>query len=118
MGLRVAEDISEVRHHLAILARRKKARRIDLGGNRPCKWWPTKVMDPRTGQPFTLEGAWEYAAEKLEEGLELDRVELENPPGKFAYAMTITTSLGTIYIKLELGSGVIWGRSFHESTPL
>ena len=42
---------------------------------------------------------------------------LDRPPGKTGYVLKIDLNPGRpqLYVKLELGSGVVIGRSFHES---
>ena len=108
------DALESVRRQLIILAKRKSAWITKFTEKRPTKWRPKTVLDPKTGDYFTDLGAKEYIIEKLEEGYPLDEVELEDPPGRKGYAMTIKSGNGQIYIKLELGSGVIWGRSFHD----
>ena len=74
-------------------------------------------MNPLTQQPFTKIGAWELVADKLEEGEDLSAITLDHPPGKVAYVMKFRLGRDQplIYVKLELGSGYVYGRSFHYS---
>ncbi len=83
----------------------------------PCDWRPQQVRDPRSGQCFTANGAWEFITECLEAGQELEEVMLQNPEGKTAYVMKVDVGAGRplLYIKLQLGSGAVIGRSFHYS---
>ena len=46
---------------------------------------------------------------------EIKEVVLRQPPGKRAYEMIVKLGGRELYIKLELGSGKIFGRSFHWS---
>ena len=66
---------------------------------------------------FTSGGAWEFIATKLEEGHSVEVVELQKPPGKKGYVMKIDLDPGDqpLYVKLQLGSGKVIGRSFHYS---
>jgi hypothetical protein len=83
----------------------------------PCDWRPNQVIDPRSGQPFTDPGAWEFIVEKLSDNEPLETISLLKPPGKVGYVMKIRDfdRNSTIYIKLQLGAGVVIGRSFHYS---
>lgn len=75
------------------------------------------MLDPENDQPFTDEGAWEYITTILEQSHEIEQVVLENPKGKIGYVLKIRDNKNgkTIYIKLQIGSGVVYGRSFHYS---
>lgn len=68
---------------------------------------------------FTDTTAWEFIASRLESGHPVETVTLRQPPGATAYVMKIHVEVGQpeIYIKLQLGSGQIIGRSFHYSRP-
>jgi len=81
----------------------------------PTEWQPTQVNNPSTGQPFTEAGAWSFIEEKLEDGQHLEEVELAKPPGRKGYVMEIRLEEGKpkLYVKLQLGSGKVIGRSFH-----
>jgi hypothetical protein len=49
-------------------------------------------------------------------GAEIETIELDHPPGRTGYVIKTAGSGGVqIYIKLELGSGKVIGRSFHPS---
>jgi hypothetical protein len=76
------------------------------------------MTDPRTGEIFTEDGAWEYVAEQIIAGVKIEIVELDHPPGKKGYAMLIPSHDHTmpIYVKLQLGGDCVIGRSFHYST--
>jgi hypothetical protein len=76
-------------------------------------------VDPRgSGEAFTDAGAWEFVVMLLESGHPTEVVELKQPPGRKGYVMKVDGAAGQpkIYIKLQLGSGRVLGRSFHEST--
>ena len=85
---------------------------------RPTDWRPTQVLDPAgEGQCFTDDGAWQYICNRLEADHELKEVSLRKPAGKSAYVMQIRLddTQPPLYVKLELGSGQVLGRSFHYS---
>ena len=109
----MSSELAAIPHHMAVLARQR--RKCVLGW--PRDWRPTEVVNPATGEPFTAWGAWEFIAELLERGHPLEEVILENPPGKRAYVMRVDLQpdLLQLYIKVQLGSGAIIGRSFHLS---
>lgn len=107
----MAADLDSIRHQLAVLARRKKARVID----KPNKWRPHEVICQETGAPFTDAGAWEYIADLLDRGHPLEEAAQEQPPGVTAYVMLVALAEETLYIKVRLGAGFILGRSFHYS---
>jgi hypothetical protein len=83
----------------------------------PRDWRPQQVRHPETREPFTLEGAWDFIADCLESGCAVEEITLENPPGKTGYVMLIDigSDRPLLYVKLELGSGTVIGRSFHYS---
>ena len=82
---------------------------------RPTEWRPNTVTNPQAGQPFTDTGAWEFVADILDAGHPITPVVLENPPGKVAYELVVSMGDSELYVKLELGSGRVIGRSFHYS---
>ena len=105
------QDLASIRHQLALLAQRKRARKLDW----PRDWRPHEVLNPLDGQPFTDAGAWEYIAELLEQGQELEESLQDQPAGVTAYVMQVALPDRTLYIKVRLGAGFILGRSFHYS---
>jgi hypothetical protein len=105
-----------VRHELTKLASRRATRALGW----PRDWQPTSVRDPRSsdGRLFTHEGAWEFIEECLAAGHPIDEIVLEIPPGKPGYVLCIGDLQGgaqVIYVKLEMGTGTVLGRSFHYS---
>lgn len=83
---------------------------------RPTHWAPTEVRSPSSGEAFTPDGAWAFIAELLEGGCEIEEITLEQPPGRKGYVVLTKGCEGEeIYIKLQLGSGQVIGRSFHIS---
>jgi len=112
------EDVPQpIRREAALLARRKKARSTPFTPEAPCEWRPQTVTNPADGNPFTPDGAWEFVAQQLEdENQTVHWVELRKPPGKKALVMIVAQSGGNVYIKVQLGSGTITGRSFHYSS--
>ncbi len=114
-----ASDPNDVRRLLTQLCRSRGARRHTPSDARPCDWRPTQVADPRSheGLPFSPAGAWEFVADQLESGCEIKEIVLDKPPGKRAYVVLADGARGhpRIYVKLELGAGVVYARSFHSS---
>ncbi len=106
-----------VRYELAVLARRKRARDVEWTPGRPCDWRPNQVKNPSTGEVFTEEGAWQFIGALLEGGHPICEIVLKKPAGKTAYIMKVNCGddAPELYIKLQLGSGKIIGRSFHYS---
>jgi hypothetical protein len=76
------------------------------------------MTDPRTGEAFTEDGAWDYVARSIADGIEIEVIDLDNPPGKKAYVMNLPShdSQIPIYVKLQFGGDCVIGRSFHYST--
>jgi hypothetical protein len=106
-----------IRRELARLAGSKRTRRVEWSPEAPIVWRPHTVLDPRSGTYFTEDGAWEFIVELIEIGLSINRIELAHPPGKTAYVLIVsnTPRIPDIYIKLQLRSGCVYGRSFHAS---
>lgn len=107
------------RHQLAVLAKRGHARETQFSASRPTDWRPGQVRNPDgiLDTHFTNVGAWELIATKLEGGHPVKVVRLNKPSGGTGYVMKIDIEPGQpqLYIKLQLGSGKIIGRSFHYS---
>jgi hypothetical protein len=108
----------ETRNRLATWACSRRTRTREFRSDRPCDWRATGMTDPRSGEIFTEDGAWEYAAEMIRSGVDIEIVELDHPPGKKGYVMLIPSHDPTtaIYVKLQLGGDCVIGRSFHYST--
>jgi hypothetical protein len=104
-----------VRRDLALLSARKSARVYAWTRDRPTDWRPTTVRDPASGELFTQEGAWMYIVELLENNHVIETIVLAKPPDKTGYVLHVDVggSASRIYIKLELGCGKVYGRSFH-----
>jgi len=82
----------------------------------PSRWSPTSITDPKTGCPFTEEGAWEYVVESLESGGSLEEVILKKPEGRKAYVLFLESKHNEkIYVKLQICGDYVRGRSFHYS---
>ncbi len=113
---------AETRRQLATLARRPGARKTKFSPRAPTKWQPQQVRNPEDHEGgfspyFTQEGAWEFIADKLEAGHAVEVVELRKPPGAKDYVMNFRLGPDDplLYVKLQLGSGTVIGRSFHYS---
>ncbi len=103
----------DVRKQLVTLCRRSRA--CVLGW--PRDWRPQQVKHPTSGEWFTERGAWHFIAELLDAGHPAETIVLTDPPSKTAYVLHVSVGPGTpnIYIKVQLGSGEVIGRSFHYS---
>jgi hypothetical protein len=88
---------------------------VDWTDGLPSEWRPDNVTDPRSGEPFTAFGAWEYIAELLESGHPFREVELKVPPGAHGYVLEVDVGVHhrPLYIKLQLLRDQVAGRSFH-----
>lgn len=114
----MTEEISQcIRKNLAERARRKGTRTYQWTKDRPTDWRPYTVRNPSSGDYFTNEGAWDFIADLLERGHPVETIILKKPPGKTGYVMCVELEAGQspLYIKLELGLSVVYGRSFHYS---
>lgn len=78
-----------------------------------------QVLNPKSpiGACFTDVGAWELIGQLIATGHPVETVTLRHPPGKRAFVLHVRLrpDLPEIYVKLELGSGRVIGRSFHYS---
>ena len=110
---------AETRRQLVLLARRSHARKTDFSPQLPTEWRPEEVRRPEGGfSPYFTDGAaWEFIADRLEAGHEVEVVSLRKPPNAKGYVMKIELAPGTpmLYVKLQLRSGQVVGRSFHYS---
>lgn len=110
---------AETRRQLIVLARRKRGRVVEFTPERPTEWRPGEVANPEGAfeRYFTTQTAWEFIASKLEDGHEVEVVPLRRPPGAKGYVMHMEAEAGLppIYVKMELGAGKVFGRSFHYS---
>ena len=110
---------AETRRQLAHLARSSRTRTTAFSPQQPTDWRPHEVRDAAAGlSPIYTDGrAWELIATRLDEGQEVEVVNLRKPPGAKGYVMKI--ALGhdepTLYVKLQLRGRQIVGRSFHYS---
>ncbi len=79
------------------------------------------LRDPRDseGRYFTEDGAWEFVADALNAGHEVEEIVLRNPANKKGYVLILpgVEPVSEIYVKLQLGSSDVLGRSFHVSKP-
>ena len=109
------------RRQLVILARRVNTRTSEFSRDRPTDWRPNEVRNPDgvLDTHFTPSTAWELIATRLENGEEVEVIELNQPRGAKGYVMLIDlgSDVPDLYVKLQLGAGKIFGRSFHYSEP-
>jgi hypothetical protein len=121
----VGVDLDEVRHQLVVLCRRPRSRRSEFQPNLPCDWRPHTVLDPDgydASSVFSDAGAWDLIASRVEAGEPLEIVLLDKPPGARGYVMKfrLHPEHQLLYVKVQLGAGIVLGRSFHyskHSTP-
>ena len=108
-----------IRHELVVLARRSNSRSARFRRDRPTDWRPHEVRNPSGGLAthFTDPSAWELIASRLEQGEPVEVIELHTPKGAKGYVMKIHLGrdVPLLYVKLQIGSGRIFGRSFHYS---
>jgi len=107
-------DISKsVRRQIAVFASSSRTRTIGW----PAEWKPGEVRRPDGESAFTDPGAWEFIAALIETDHPVEEVELTNPAGKKGYVMLVDmgTEVPLLYIKVQMGSGRVIGRSFHYS---
>jgi hypothetical protein len=109
----VKPEPDPIRRQLAALAASSRTRILGF----PRDWRPGQVVNPEDGQVFTPAGAWSFIAQRLEQWEPYEEIELDNPKGKKAYVMLIDMGRDKpkLYVKVQLGSGKIIGRSFHYS---
>ena len=115
----IADEIStQIRAELARLCNNSKQRSSEFSRERPTRWSPGTVVDPRCefGNFFTPLAAWNYIEERLLGDEPVEVILLDRPPGKKGYVMKIPQPDGQIlYIKLQLCAIGVHGRSFHYS---
>ena len=80
-----------IRHELAVLARRPRARVTDFSRSRPTDWRPGQVRNPGGSLDvyFTDASAWDLIASKLEAGHAMEVVQLRQPAGRTGYVLKI-----------------------------
>lgn len=104
---------------LALRCKSRRSRTSAFTQGAPTEWQPTSLRDPRDpdGGYFTPDGAWQFVAEALEAGHPIELITLTQPPGKKGFVLIVpgVAPVREIYIKLQLGSDLVIGRSFHES---
>lgn len=109
---------ADIRHHLVVLIRRGR-HHARFSRTRATEWEPTRVRNPRGSIDgfFTDETAWTFIADRLDQGEAVQPKVLDQPPGSKAYIMKIDigSDVPMLYVKIQLGPGMVWGRSFHYS---
>jgi hypothetical protein len=94
----------------------RKTRLSTFSLHAPTKWHPTSLLHPETGEPFTEDNCWSFVAAAIESGAPVEVMELKRPAGKRGFVMKLAGhETTTIYVKLQLLSDKVLGRSFHES---
>lgn len=106
----------DIRKRLALLCRSGRKRTSIFTKKRPNRWSPTSICRPGSIDPFTEAGAWEFVADCLDSGVDIEVITLDKPPDKTGYVMLVPCDHGEeIYIKLEIVGDMVVGRSFHVS---
>jgi hypothetical protein len=107
---------ASIRSRLIALAQSRRTRRVEFTTGAPSRWQPRQFTDPRFGQAFTDEGAWDYIVEMLRQEAVIEEIVLEKPPGKIGYVLKLPGANNRrIYVKLQVCGDHVRGRSFHES---
>ncbi|MCY4554908.1 MAG: hypothetical protein OXF79_00665 [Chloroflexi bacterium] len=111
----------DTRRLLVRLARTPRARRLGKPPKRPSRWNPFTVPNPETafGIHFTHASAWQFIADRLEQGEHVETIEMGRPVGATGYVMKLQLKEGShrLYVKLELTGSKVIGRSFHLAHP-
>jgi hypothetical protein len=112
-------DLASMCNQLRRLCLRRATRQTTFTKDRPSDWRPQSVVDPRPdagGAVFTDAGAWDYIVELLDAGQPVSTITLDQPRGRTGFVMKVDCPDGRqLYIKLQLGTGMVIGRSFHYS---
>lgn len=104
------------RAQLSKRASSRKTRTSTFSLRAPTKWHPTSLLHPETGEPFTEDNCWSFVAAAIDAGAPVQVIELKRPSGKRGFVMKLAGHETTlIYVKLQLLSDKVMGRSFHES---
>jgi hypothetical protein len=110
----MADELA-IRKRLIAFAQSKRTRRVEFTPQSPSRWQPRQFTDPRSGQAFTDEGAWEYVVQNLEAGIPIQEKILDKPPGAKGYVLYLPgANSSMIYVKLQVCGDHVKGRSFHE----
>lgn len=107
----------QTRRLLTRLARSSRSRTSEFRRDRPTDWRPTDVRNPQglLNTHFTNPTAWDLIAARLEKGQDVELVKLNKPKGRLGYVTLIHLGpdVPRLYVKLQLGAGIVIGRSFH-----
>ncbi|HEY6254396.1 MAG TPA: hypothetical protein VIY51_01240 [Xanthobacteraceae bacterium] len=107
---------ASIRTRLAAFAQSKRTRLVEFTRRSPSRWQPRQFTDPRSGQAFTDQSAWEYIVDHLQSGIPIEEKRLEKPPGAKGYVIHLPgANKRKIYVKLQICGDHVKGRSFHES---
>jgi hypothetical protein len=92
----------------------RRDRIVEFSRSAPVHWNVFEAIDPETAEPYTEDAAWNRIAAEIAGGCAVNAIVLDKPPGKTGYVLHFTDGVGErIYVKLQLGSGKVIGRSFH-----
>jgi hypothetical protein len=87
------------------------------GVHQPADWQVHSVENPNCpGYPFSDTSAWDFIADLLDGGHEVDTIVLDVPKGATGYVIKYAHPSGReLYIKLMFLRAGVAGRSFHYS---
>ena len=97
--------------------RSRKSRTKEFHLDRPVDWRPGEVRNPNgiLDLCFTDITAWGFIADRLEDGETVEVVPLRKPKGARGYVMKVELGPEVVYVKLQLTTSKVVGRSFHLS---
>ncbi len=103
------------RDEIVKAARDKTRRKVGMPPKEPNYWAPGQVINPETGMSFTPIGVWDWIADQLESGIDVNHRILEKPPGQDSwwFKATLQGNPRDLYVKITYRGGIVIGRSFH-----
>ena len=103
-----------LRREMANMCASKRTRSEAFSTAQPTEWRPTDAIDPTTKAPCTSSAAWSLVEQYVRGNGPIIPVLLKKPPGRTGYTFHLRDGDGNrIYVKLQIGSGKVFGRSFH-----
>lgn len=115
----MSEPEVSTRRQLIQFARNRRSRVSEFSALAPTDRRPAEVRNPdgELDPHSTDRSAWEFIAMKLGAAHPVEIITLRKPEGNRGYVMHIALEPDRpeLYVKLQLGSGKVIGRSFHYS---
>ena len=107
---------ASIRIRLIAFSASRRTRIVEFTPRSPTRWQPRQFTDPRSGQAFTDESAWDYIVEQLQCDIPIEEISLDKPPGAKGYVIYLPgANKQKLYVKLQICGDHVKGRSFHES---